>query len=120
MPGGLTRTSHKVDKRLRPASDWRWPALRKPEVYLFDDSFSALDLATDARLRAALGLYTKDASVIIIAQRFDDYACRPDPVLEGGETVGLGTHEQLLATCPTHAEIVESQVGGGQRHEFPT
>ena len=88
--------------------------VRKPEVYLFDDSFSALDLATDARLRAALGPYTRDAAVVIVAQRFSTIMhAHQILVLEDGETVGLGTHEQLLATCPTYAEIVESQIGEG-------
>ncbi len=88
--------------------------VRKPEVYLFDDSFSALDLATDARLRAALVPYTRDAAVIIVAQRFSTIMhAHQILVLEDGEMVGLGTHEQLLATCPTYAEIVESQLGEG-------
>jgi len=88
--------------------------VRRPEVYLFDDSFSALDLATDARLRAALGPYTRDAAVVIVAQRISTIMqAHQILVLEDGETVGLGTHEQLLATCPTYAEIVESQVGEG-------
>ena len=88
--------------------------VRKPEVYLFDDSFSALDLATDARLRAALGPYTREAAVVIVAQRFSTIMhAHQIVVLEDGETVGLGTHEQLLATCPTYAEIVESQIGEG-------
>src|SRR5262249_30415778 len=88
--------------------------VRKPEIYLFDDSFSALDLATDARLRAALVPYARDATVLIIAQRFSTIMSADQIlVLEDGETVGLGTHEELLRTCPTYAEIVESQVGEG-------
>jgi ATP-binding cassette subfamily B multidrug efflux pump len=84
--------------------------VHKPEIYLFDDSFSALDLATDARLRAALAPHTADATVIIVAQRVSTIS-RADQilVLEDGEPVGLGTHEELLATCPTYAEIVASQ-----------
>jgi ATP-binding cassette subfamily B multidrug efflux pump len=118
MPGGLdaniAQGGINVSGGQRQRLAMARALVRKPEVYLFDDSFSALDLATDARLRAALGPYTKDASVIIIAQRFSTIMHADQIlVLEGGETVGLGTHEQLLATCPTYAEIVESQVGGG-------
>ena len=88
--------------------------VRKPEIYLFDDSFSALDLATDARLRAALVPYARDAAVIIVAQRVSTIiAADQILVLEDGEAVGLGTHERLLETCPTYAEIVESQIGQG-------
>jgi ATP-binding cassette subfamily B multidrug efflux pump len=88
--------------------------VRKPEVYLFDDSFSALDLATDARLRAALLPYAKDATVIIVAQRVSTITSADQIlVLEDGEAVGLGTHNELLRTCPTYGEIVESQIGQG-------
>jgi ATP-binding cassette subfamily B protein len=85
--------------------------VRRPGIYLFDDSFSALDLATDARLRAALGPYTADATVLIVAQRVSTIA-RADQilVLEDGRTVGLGRHEDLLHDCPTYAEIVASQM----------
>lgn len=84
--------------------------VRKPEIYLFDDSFSALDLATDARLRAALGPYTADATVLIVAQRVSTIRNADQiMVLEDGETVGLGTHRELLRSCPTYAEIVASQ-----------
>jgi ATP-binding cassette subfamily B protein len=88
--------------------------VRRPEIYLFDDSFSALDLATDARLRAALEPYTRDATVVIVAQRVSTIS-RADQilVLEDGETVGLGAHDDLLETCPTYREIVESQIGEG-------
>ncbi len=82
-----------------------------PEIYLFDDSFSALDLATDARLRAALKPRTADAAVIIVAQRVSTITDADQiVVLEGGRIVGRGTHEELLLTCPTYAEIVESQL----------
>jgi ATP-binding cassette subfamily B protein len=88
--------------------------VRKPEIYLFDDSFSALDLATDARLRAALVPYARDAAVIIVAQRVSTIMSADQIlVLEDGEAVGLGTHEQLMKTCPTYAEIVDSQIGEG-------
>jgi ATP-binding cassette subfamily B protein len=85
--------------------------IRKPEIYAFDDSFSALDLATDARLRRALKPVTARATVIIVAQRVSTIADADQIiVLEDGEIVGLGTHEALLATCPTYVEIVESQL----------
>ncbi len=85
--------------------------IRRPEVYLFDDSFSALDLTTDARLRRALRPVTADATVLIVAQRVSTIADADQIiVLEDGEIVGLGTHEALLATSPTYVEIVESQL----------
>jgi ATP-binding cassette subfamily B protein len=85
--------------------------IRRPELYLFDDSFSALDLATDARLRRALKPTTADATVLIVAQRVSTIADADQIlVLEDGEVVGLGTHNSLLATCPTYVEIVESQL----------
>jgi len=85
--------------------------VRRPEIYLFDDSFSALDLGTDARLRAALRPATRDAAVIIVAQRISTIADADCiVVLEGGGVVGMGTHDELLATCPTYLEIVESQL----------
>ncbi len=85
--------------------------IRRPEIYLFDDSFSALDVATDARLRRALEPVTADATVIIVAQRvFTITDADQIVVLEDGEVVGLGTHDELLASCPTYVEIVESQL----------
>ena len=85
--------------------------IRRPGIYLFDDSFSALDLATDARLRAALAPHTADAAVLIVGQRVSTIS-KADQilVLEDGHTVGLGTHRELLETCPTYAEIVASQI----------
>jgi ATP-binding cassette subfamily B protein len=85
--------------------------VHKPEIYLFDDSFSALDLATDARLRAALAPHTANATVLIVAQRVSTIM-RADQilVLEDGRIVGLGTHAELLETCPTYQEIVASQI----------
>ena len=82
----------------------------KPAIFLFDDSFSALDLATDARLRAALEPVTRDAVTVIVAQRVSTIV-RADQilVLEEGRIVGLGTHRDLLESCPTYQEIVESQ-----------
>jgi len=85
--------------------------IRRPEIYLFDESFSALDLGTDARLRAALRPVTRDAAVLIVAQRVSTIVDADQiAVLEGGAIVGLGTHDELLAGCPTYVEIVESQL----------
>ena len=84
--------------------------IRRPEIYLFDDSFSALDLATDARLRAALEPYVKEAVVVVIAQRVSTIRnANKIMVLEDGDCVGFGTHEELLASCETYQEIVSSQ-----------
>jgi len=85
--------------------------IRTPEIYLFDDSFSALDLATDARLRAALRPVTRDATVLIVAQRVSTIR-DADLILvvEDGEVVGRGRHDDLLESCGTYREIVESQL----------
>jgi ATP-binding cassette subfamily B protein len=84
--------------------------VRKPDIYLFDDSFSALDLATDARLRAALVPYVTNSAVIVVAQRVSTIRnANQILVLEDGIAVGLGTHDELRKTCPTYEEIVQSQ-----------
>lgn len=86
--------------------------VRRPEVYLFDDSFSALDVATDARLRSALRPHTRDAAVITVAQRVSTIIDADQIlVLEDGRIVGRGRHDELLDSCPTYAEIVASQIG---------
>ena len=86
--------------------------VRKPAIYLFDDSFSALDLSTDARLRAALGPYTTDSAVLIVAQRVSTITNADRIlVLEDGELIGVGTDAELRLTSPTYAEIVQSQLG---------
>ncbi|MCX2748921.1 ABC transporter ATP-binding protein [Arthrobacter sp. MI7-26] len=83
----------------------------QPKVYLFDDSFSALDVATDARLRRALKEKTQDATVIIVAQRVSTIADADQIlVLDNGRIVDRGTHDELLETSPTYQEIVESQL----------
>ncbi|GGF35822.1 ABC transporter ATP-binding protein [Williamsia phyllosphaerae] len=85
--------------------------IRRPDIYLFDDSFSALDLTTDAKLRAALKPVTRDACVIIVAQRISTIIDADSiVVLEHGRVVGTGTHDELLGSCSTYAEIVESQL----------
>jgi ATP-binding cassette, subfamily B, multidrug efflux pump len=85
--------------------------INQPEIYLFDDSFSALDLATDARLRRALKPVTEDATVLIVAQRVSTIVDADQIiVLEDGTVVGHGTHDELLETCETYQEIVESQL----------
>ncbi|MFT4658663.1 MAG: ATP-binding cassette subfamily B multidrug efflux pump [Candidatus Aldehydirespiratoraceae bacterium] len=82
----------------------------RPDIYIFDDSFSALDLATDARLRLALQPQVKDSGVLIVAQRVSTIADADQIiVLENGRIVGRGRHLALIDTCPTYAEIVDSQ-----------
>lgn len=85
--------------------------VKKPGIYVFDDSFSALDVATDARLRAALAKETTGSAVLIVAQRVGTIREADEIlVLEDGRIVGRGTHDQLLASCPTYVEIVDSQL----------
>ncbi|HRW19916.1 MAG TPA: ABC transporter ATP-binding protein [Dermatophilaceae bacterium] len=84
--------------------------VRRPDVYLFDDAFSALDVATDARLRAALRPVTRDATVVVVAQRVSTILDADRiVVLEDGRIVGSGRHTELLESCPTYQEIVLSQ-----------
>ncbi|WP_426004095.1 ABC transporter ATP-binding protein [Paenarthrobacter sp. NyZ202] len=85
--------------------------VKKPELYIFDDSFSALDTATDARLRHALKQHTSGATLVIIAQRVSSIADADRIlVLDGGRIVGQGTHQELLETSETYREIVSSQL----------
>jgi ATP-binding cassette subfamily B protein len=85
--------------------------VRRPEIYLFDDAFSALDLSTDAALRAALKPHTQRSAVLVVAQRVSTILDADQIiVLENGEVVGTGTHRELMADCPTYLEIVESQL----------
>ena len=115
MPGGLqapiTQGGSNVSGGQRQRLAIARALVRKPGIFLFDDSFSALDLATDARLRAALAPITADATVVIVAQRVSTIAGADQIlVLEDGRQVGLGTHHQLIESCPTYAEIVASQM----------
>jgi len=85
--------------------------VRKPAILVFDDSFSALDTATDARLRGALAKTAKDATVIVVAQRVSSIMGADQIlVMENGEIVARGTHDELLETSPTYQEIVSTQL----------
>lgn len=85
--------------------------VKKPEIYLFDDSFSALDFQTDANLRAALRPVTRNAAVIVVAQRVSTILHADKIlVLDAGVIVGSGTHDELMTTCDTYQEIVLSQL----------
>ena len=82
----------------------------QPDIYIFDDSFSALDLATDARLRLALQTHVRNAAMLIVAQRVSTIADADQIiVIEHGRIVGRGRHVALIDSCPTYAEIVDSQ-----------
>jgi ATP-binding cassette subfamily B multidrug efflux pump len=89
--------------------------IRRPAVYVFDDAFSALDVHTDARIRASLSEVAADSTVIIVAQRLSTVAeAEQVIVLDDGHVVGAGTHASLLADCPTYIEFADSQtVGAG-------
>jgi ATP-binding cassette subfamily B protein len=85
--------------------------VKRPAIYIFDDSFSALDVRTDARLRAALERELAEVTLIIVAQRVGTIIHADQiVVMDDGAIVGLGTHDQLLETCPTYREIVDSQL----------
>lgn len=85
--------------------------VRKPEIYVFDDSFSALDFKTDAKLRAALKDEVKDAAVILVAQRISTIMDADQViVLDEGRMVGIGTHKELLANCEVYQQIAKSQL----------
>ncbi|MFC6154644.1 ABC transporter ATP-binding protein [Nocardioides yefusunii] len=117
MPGGLdaeiAQGGGNVSGGQRQRLAIARAVIRRPAIYLLDDSFSALDVATDARLRAALAPVTTDAAVLVVAQRV---ATIRDAdrivVLDDGRVVGTGSHDELLTTCATYREIVESQQSG--------
>jgi ATP-binding cassette subfamily B protein len=115
MPGGLeapiAQGGSSVSGGQRQRLAIARAIVRRPEIYLFDESFSALDLGTDARLRAALRPVTRDAAVLIVASRISTIASADQiAVLDKGCLVGLGRHDELIETSPTYAEIVESQL----------
>jgi ATP-binding cassette subfamily B protein len=89
--------------------------IRRPAIYLFDDAFSALDVHTDARVRASLRDVSADATVVIVSQRISTVAEADQiVVVDDGHVVGIGTHETLLESCPTYAEFADSQsLGAG-------
>jgi ATP-binding cassette subfamily B protein len=115
MPDGLEAEIAQGGKNVSGGQRQRLAIARalakKPLVYIFDDSFSALDFKTDAMLRAALEAETRKATVIIVAQRVGTIM-RADRivVMDGGSIVGIGTHHELMATCETYREIVYSQL----------
>jgi ATP-binding cassette subfamily B protein len=85
--------------------------VRRPPILLFDDSFSALDTATDARLRSALARAEAGATMLVVAQRVATIVGADQIlVVDDGRIVARGTHEELLETSPTYTEIVESQL----------
>ena len=86
--------------------------MKEPEIYVFDDSFSALDMKTDRQLRQNLKEAIKDATVIIVAQRISTIL-DADRILvvDDGQIVGSGTHSTLLETCPFYRQIAEIQLG---------
>ena len=87
--------------------------IRRPAVYLFDDAFSALDVRTDARVRAALRVESADSTVVIVSQRISTVAQADQiVVIDNGRILGVGTHETLLTTCPEYAEFADSQALG--------
>jgi ATP-binding cassette subfamily B multidrug efflux pump len=119
MPGALEATIAQGGLNLSGGQRQRLAIaralVRRPEIYLFDDSFSALDVATDARLRAALKAETHQSVVIIVSQRVATIAgANRILVLENGVIVGDGTHDALLATCTTYREIVDSQLSADE------
>ena len=88
---------------------------RDPEIYLFDDTFSALDYRTDRDLRSALDRETSGATRIVVAQRVGTIMDADRIiVLEGGRVVGEGTHAELMESCPLYREIAESQLEGSR------
>lgn len=120
LPGGLSAPVAQGGTNFSGGQKQRLSIARalakKADLYVFDDSFSALDFKTDAALRHALSTEVQDAAVLIIAQRISTILHADQIlVLHDGKIVGKGRHEELLATCPVYIDIVNSQMkGGGQ------
>lgn len=117
MPGGLDAEIDQGGANLSGGQRQRLAIaraiVRDAPVYLFDDSFSALDYVTDAAVRTALRRRLRDATVIVVAQRISSIlAADQIVVLDNGAVVGIGRHQTLLQDCPTYREIVESQLQG--------
>ncbi|MEV0235995.1 ABC transporter ATP-binding protein [Nonomuraea sp. NPDC050786] len=115
MPGGLDEPISQGGTNVSGGQRQRLAIARtlvhRPEIYLFDDSFSALDYTTDARLRAALAEEITDATIVIVAQRVNTIRDADRIlVLDDGRVVGSGDHAELMSTCPTYREIVLSQL----------
>ena len=84
---------------------------KKPKIYVFDDSFSALDFKTDSALRRALNVHVADSTRLIVAQRVSTILhAEQIIVLDEGRIAGMGTHEELLRTCEVYRQIAESQL----------
>ena len=114
MPDGLDSSINQGGTNVSGGQRQRLSIARalvlQPDIYVFDDSFSALDLATDARLRLALQPHVQQSGVLIVAQRVSTIADADQIiVLDNGRVVGRGRHVGLIDTCPTYAEIVDSQ-----------
>ncbi len=114
MPNGLDSSINQGGTNVSGGQRQRLSIARalvmRPDIYIFDDSFSALDLTTDARLRLALQPHVRNSGVLIVAQRVSTIADADDIiVLENGRIVGRGRHQTLIDTCRTYAEIVDSQ-----------
>ena len=115
MPGGLDATVDPGGRNFSGGQRQRLAIaralLRPADIYLFDDCFSALDVATDARLRAALPRATAGATTIVVAQRVSTVRDADQiVVLDAGRVVGIGRHDELMEDCPTYVEIVLSQM----------
>ena len=107
ISGGGTNVSGGQKQRLSIART----IAKNPEIYIFDDSFSALDFKTDAALRQALNKHAAKATVLIVAQRISTIMNADNIiVLNEGEIIGSGTHKELLKTCPIYKEIALSQL----------
>lgn len=115
LPGGLdapiTQGGTNVSGGQRQRLAIARALVKRPEIYVFDDSFSALDFKTDAALRAALKREVRDATIVVVAQRVSTIM-QADAivVLDDGRIAGIGTHAELMRTCETYREIVTSQL----------